>query len=85
VKTAITSGAVFQDSLFDPSRIVERTLERGTVIRMKLEPLGKQRVKVLAYYRKQRGGSWRRCTEEEGRVLDYWKLGLPQAYNSVFA
>ena len=43
---------VFQNDLFSSARMVERTLETGTVLRLKLEPLPGERVRVLEYHRK---------------------------------
>lgn len=74
---------VFQDNLFDPSRTVERNLESGSAVRLRLEPLGDGRVRVLEYYRKAAGG-WRRCREEEGRIVFYDRLKLPQDYAELF-
>ncbi len=51
---------VFQDHLFSPARVVERTLASGTVIRLKLEPLPREWVRVLEYHRKALGEGWKR-------------------------
>lgn len=45
----------FQDDLFSSARMVERTLENETLLRLKLEPLSGERVKVLDYHRKASG------------------------------
>ncbi len=75
---------VFQDTLFDATRVVQRLLKNGSSIRMKLEPLGEGRVKILEYSRKAQGGVWHRCPDEEGRVLPYEQLRLQQRYESLF-
>ena len=42
----------FQDSLFTPERVVQRTLESGTILQLRLEPLSGERVRVLSYRQK---------------------------------
>lgn len=74
----------FQDDLFSPARMVERTLENGTLLRLKLEPLPGERVKVLEYHRKF-GERWQRLREEEGRTLRYDQLKLKHPFAEVFA
>lgn len=76
---------VFQDDLFSPARMVERTLSNGTTLRLKLEPLPEERVKVLEYHRKGPGERWQRVQEEEGRVLLYDQLKLAQPFDELFA
>lgn len=39
----------FQDNLFDSARMVERAFPSGTVLRLLLEPLPGERVRVLEY------------------------------------
>jgi hypothetical protein len=76
--------AVFQDDLFSSARLVERTLSNGTVLRLKLEPLPGERVKVLEYHRKAPGERWQRLSEEEGRTLPYDQLKLPRSFADLF-
>lgn len=76
--------AVFQDHLFSSARLVERTLSNGTVLRLKLEPLLGERVKVLEYHRKAPGERWQRLHEEEGRTLRYDQLKLSRSFTEVF-
>lgn len=75
---------VFQDHLFSSARMVERTLENGTLLRLKLEPLSGERVKVLEYHRKASGERWQRLREEEGRTLHYDQLKLRHSFAEVF-
>lgn len=76
---------VFQDPLFSPARVVERTLASGTVIRLKLESLPREWVRVLEYHRKALGEGWKRVREEEGRTLRYEQLKLPRPFSEVFS
>jgi hypothetical protein len=85
MKHRASSPPVYQDSLFDPARTVERTLSNGTCVRVKLEPLGQGRVKILVYQRRPLGGMWQRCQEEEGRVLEYRQLKLQASYEEIFS
>lgn len=76
--------SVFQDSLFSQARVVERTLQNGTVLRLKLMPLPGERVRVLEYYRQAPDGRWQRQRDEEGRTLSYDKLKLSQPFETLF-
>lgn len=75
---------VFQDDLFSSARMVERTLQGGTVLRLKLEPLSGERVRVLEYYRKAPGERWQRLSGEEGRTLRYDQLKLNHPFAELF-
>ena len=75
---------VFQDDLFSSARVVERTLSHGTVLRLKLEPLPGERVRVLEYHRKAPGERWGRVLEEEGRTLRYDQLRLSPSFADLF-
>ena len=44
-----------QVHLFDKSVVVERVTSLGTTIKLKLEPVGENRVKILEYHRKHKG------------------------------
>lgn len=76
--------SVFQDDLFSSTRIVQRTLTNGTVLRLKLEPLPGSRVRVLEYYRRRAGERWQRVKEEEGRELAYGQLKLRESFADLF-
>ena len=75
----------FQDNLFSSARMVERTLPNGTVLRLLLEPLPRERVKVLEYHRKAPGERWQRLREEEGRAARYKQLKLTRPFAEVFS
>lgn len=81
---ARSTQAVLEDCLLDRTRVIERTLVSETVVRIRLEPLGEPRVRVLEYRRKSKSGSWQRCVEEEGKVTDYQKLELALSYTALF-
>jgi len=76
--------SVFQDDLFSNTRVVQRTLQNGTVLRLKLEPLPGARVRVLEYYRRRVGERWQRVKEEEGRELAYGQLKLRESFVDLF-
>jgi hypothetical protein len=63
---------------------VQRTLAGGTVLRLVLEPLPGEWVRVLEYQRRAPGGAWGRLRKEEGRVLPFAKLRLAQIFSEVF-
>jgi hypothetical protein len=74
----------FQDDLFSSARVVERTLKNGTLLRLKLEPLPSERVRVREYHRKASGERWQRLREEEDRTLHYDQLKLRHPFAEVF-
>lgn len=74
----------FQDSLFTPERVVQRTLESGTILQLRLEPLSGERVRVLSYRQKLVGGRWKRLKAEEGRTVSWAQLGLRGSFEDVF-
>ncbi len=75
-----------QPSLFDASRTVERELPTGVTVRLRLEPLADQRVRVIEYRRKVRAGArWERRAGEEGRVYALASLGLELPFEAIFA
>jgi hypothetical protein len=75
-----------QPSLFDPSRTVERRLASGATVRVKLEPLGDQHVRILEYRRRWHdAGRWERRSAEEGRVVPFAALGLGLPFDAIFA
>ena len=75
---------VFQDDLFSSARVVERMLANGTVLRLKLEPLPGEQVRVLEYHRKAPGERWGRVPAAEGRTLRYGQLKLSPHFADLF-
>ena len=74
-----------QRHLFEKTTFVERSTALGTSIRLKLEPLAEQQVKILEYYRKAKGGSqFKRIKSEEGKVIAYAKLGFKEGFEELF-
>jgi hypothetical protein len=64
---------------------IERTLSTGTTLKLKLEALKDERVRILEYWRKSRRGvSFRRVKDEEGKVIAFNQLNLPQSYADLF-
>ena len=74
----------FQDNLFNPQRVVERTLESGTILQLTLEPLAGERVRVITYRKKSKGKRWVTVKEESGRTVAWRQLGLSLGFESVF-
>ena len=75
-----------QPSLFDPSRTVERRLPSGSIVRLRLEPLADEHVKVLEYLRRTHDGArWERRADEEGRSYPLASLGLGLTFGTLFA
>jgi len=78
------ASPVFQDDLFSPARWIERTVQ-GVTVRVRLEPLGGGRVRLLRYERRRPGerGFTRRAVEE-GRVLPLHAVAPGQDYQELF-
>jgi hypothetical protein len=74
----------FQDALFSPERVVQRTLESGTILQLTLAPLPGERVRVLKYRRKAKGERWVTVKAEAGRTVAWQQLGLRASFESVF-
>lgn len=75
-----------QLGLFDPTRTVERRLDSGVTVRVRLEPLPDQRVRVVEYLRRAKdAGAWQRRHAEEGRVYHCDALGFDLAFHDIFA
>jgi hypothetical protein len=65
--------------------IIERTLSTGTTLKLKLEPLQNEQVRILEYWRKpRRGVSFRRVKDEEGKIVAFTQLNLAQSYTDLF-
>ena len=75
---------VFQDDLFSSARWIERTVH-GVTVRVRLEPLGAGRVRVLRYERKRPGDrAFTRRGEEEGRVVALEAVAPEKDYSELF-
>jgi hypothetical protein len=72
--------------LYDPTAEVERIIEgTGTVLRLRLFPLGKGRVRIEEYYRKRSHETrFSRISTEEGLKLAFTQLRLDKPYDEVF-
>ena len=64
---------------------VERETSLGTTLRLKLEPLANQQVKILEYYRKPKGSDkFKRVRQEEKQIFAFDDLNLGQSFNELF-
>ena len=71
--------------LFDKSTYVERETSTGNVVKLKLEPLEGEQVRVLEYHRKQVGSrDFRRVRGEEGVVYPFASLKLEARFEDLF-
>lgn len=72
--------------LYDPTAEVERTIEgTGTILRLRLFPLGKSRVRIEEYHRKRTHESrFSRVSSEEGLEVMFAQLRLGKSYEEVF-
>lgn len=75
-----------QNDLFSGTRVVERVVAgSGSTVRMRLEPAGEGRVRILEYYRRRRGEArFRRAPGEENREVPYARLGLEAGFEDLF-
>lgn len=66
--------------------VIERETSLGTTLRLTLEALTDERVRILEYYRKPKGSSqFRRVKSDEGEVLPFSQLGLEESFAELFA
>lgn len=76
---------LYQANLFDKRVIVERELINGTVIRLLIEPVENERVRVLEYHRlSPKTNRFKRQFEQENKVLEFGKLGLSLSFADLF-
>ena len=74
-----------QPHLFDKSVVVERATSLGGTVKLKLEPLGENKVKILEHHRKHKGKEgFKRVKAEEGVVLPFAQLKLTESYDELF-
>lgn len=68
-----------------PAREVERVLPSGITVKLKLEPLGGGRVRIVEYHRRaKRGRRFVRGIDGEGHSVAFERLGLEQSYEALF-
>ena len=79
-------GGPIQPDLFSGTQTLERTLPAsGTVVRMRLRPLGDGRVRVEEAVRRLAGHArFEPWPDEEGRVVAFERLGFAARYDAVF-
>lgn len=65
---------------------VERTLEStGNTVRLLLEPLTRERVRILEYHRMRRGETrYSRQKDQEGVIVAFDRLKLERSFGEVF-
>lgn len=71
--------------LFEETVFVEKVTSLGTILRLKLEPLDNEQVKLLEYWRKPKhSAKFKRVKSEEGKVLAFEVLKLKESFGTVF-
>jgi hypothetical protein len=75
-----------QPDLFSGTQTLERTLPAsGTVVRLRLRPLGGGRVRVEEAVRRHVGQArFEPWPDEEGRVVAFERLGFADRYDAIF-
>lgn len=77
-------AAVVRPGLFTAE--IERTASTGAVLRVTVEPLDGERVRVLSYERQKRGATtWERMEREEGRVMPWEQMGTGVPFAAAFS
>ena len=78
--------ATVQPDLFSGTQVLERTLRgSGSVVRLRLTPLGGGRVRIEEAARRRRGGdAFEDWPGERGRVVAFDRLGFDRSYDEVF-
>jgi hypothetical protein len=79
-------AAVIQPDLFSGTQVLQRTLPAsGTVVRLRLRPLGGGRVRIEEAVRRMAGaGRFEPWPGETGREVAFERLGFAVAYGEVF-
>lgn len=68
------------------AKVINKVTSLGTTLKVTLEPLEGERVRVLEYYRKaKRASQFKRVKSEEGQVISFDKLNLEQSFDELFA
>ena len=81
----LNSRVLYQANLFNDLVLVERTLSSGTVVRLLIEPTENQQVRILEYSRlSPKTNRFKRQPGEEGKMLEFSKLGLSLGYDALF-
>ena len=79
------TATTFQDDLFSSARWLERTTDLGVMVRIRLEPLGAGRVRIVRYERKRpHDRGFVRRMEEEGRVVPLRAVAPGRDYATLF-
>jgi len=77
------TAAIVRPGLFTAE--VERQTSTGATVRVTVEPVDGELVRVLSYERRRRGATtWERIEREEGRVMPWEQLGSGVAFAAVF-
>lgn len=79
-------GVVIQPDLFSGTQVLERTLSAsGTVVRLRLRPLGGGRVRIEEAVRRAAGARhFAPWPGEAGREVAFERLGFAVTYADVF-
>ena len=77
---------LYQPHLFDRTIVVEREMAGGSVIKLMIRPIDDNKVEILEYFKKKHGlDKFKRIRAEEGKTVEFRKLGLKQSFDYLFA
>lgn len=76
---------LYQPHLFDKTITVEREMSTGTIVKLVIRPIADSKVEILQYFKKKSNqDKFKRVADEEGKTVEFKKLGLRQSYDYLF-
>jgi len=60
-------------------------MSTGTIVKLVIRPIADSKVEILQYFKKKSNqDKFKRVADEEGKTVEFKKLGLRQSYDYLF-